>query len=38
MGDTDLSQSEVHALVQRMGSEFKGNTYHLLQVRPISLG
>jgi hypothetical protein len=31
LGDTDLTQNEVLQLVQRMGSEFKGNRYHLLQ-------
>jgi hypothetical protein len=31
MGDTDLTQDEVHALVQSMGAEYKGNKYHLLQ-------
>ncbi len=31
MGDTDLTQNEVLQLVQRLGNEFKGNRYHLLQ-------
>lgn len=31
MGDTDLTQAEVLALVQKMGSDFRGNRYHLLQ-------
>ena len=31
MGDTDLTQAEVLALVQKMGTDFKGNRYHLLQ-------
>lgn len=31
MGETDLSQQEIHQLVQRMGSEYRGNAYHLLQ-------
>ena len=31
MGDTDLTQNEVLQLVQKMGADFKGNRYHLLQ-------
>ena len=31
MGDTDLTQAEVLQLVQKMGTDFKGNRYHLLQ-------
>ncbi|KXZ48970.1 hypothetical protein GPECTOR_24g260 [Gonium pectorale] len=31
MGETNLSQQEIHQLVQRMGNEYKGNSYHLLQ-------
>jgi hypothetical protein len=32
MGDTNLSQEEVHALILKMGQEeYKGNRYHLLQ-------
>ncbi|KAG2494192.1 hypothetical protein HYH03_007550 [Edaphochlamys debaryana] len=31
MGETNLSQQEIHHLVQRMGNEYKGNNYHLLQ-------
>ncbi|PNH01764.1 Desumoylating isopeptidase 2 [Tetrabaena socialis] len=31
MGETDLSQQEIHQLVQRLGNEYKGNCYHLLQ-------
>ncbi|GFR48623.1 hypothetical protein Agub_g10537 [Astrephomene gubernaculifera] len=31
MGETELSQQEIHHLVQRMGNEYKGNNYHLLQ-------
>lgn len=32
VGFTDMSQEEVHTLVQRMGQEYKGNRYHLLQM------
>lgn len=31
MGETDLTQQEVQQLVSRMGNEYKGNRYHLLQ-------
>lgn len=31
VGDTTLSQAEVQQLVQQMGLQYKGNTYHLLQ-------
>ncbi|KAG2423500.1 hypothetical protein HXX76_015248 [Chlamydomonas incerta] len=31
MGETHLSQAEIHALVQRMGNDYKGTNYHLLQ-------
>ncbi|GFH14231.1 PPPDE putative peptidase domain-containing protein [Haematococcus lacustris] len=31
MGETDLSQEEVQQLIYKMGQEFKGNRYHLLQ-------
>eukprot|EP00798_Chlamydomonas_sp_ICE-L_P027130 gene27130-2359_t len=31
VGETDLSQAEVQQLVARLGQEFKGNKYHLLQ-------
>lgn len=31
MGETDLTQAEVLTLVQNMGTEYKGNRYHLLQ-------
>ncbi|GIL72375.1 hypothetical protein Vretimale_4154 [Volvox reticuliferus] len=31
MGETDLTQQEIHHLVQRMGNDYKGNNYHLLQ-------
>ncbi|EFJ49855.1 hypothetical protein VOLCADRAFT_73996 [Volvox carteri f. nagariensis] len=31
MGETTMTQQEIHHLVQRMGNEYKGNNYHLLQ-------
>lgn len=31
LGETDLTQSEVHALIQTMGMDYKGNKYHQLQ-------
>ncbi|KAG1681599.1 hypothetical protein FOA52_014107 [Chlamydomonas sp. UWO 241] len=31
MGDSDLTRTEVQQLVQAMGTEYKGNRYHLLQ-------
>lgn len=31
LGETDLTQAEIHALIQHMGNEYKGNKYHLLQ-------
>ncbi|GLC72500.1 hypothetical protein PLESTF_001254200 [Pleodorina starrii] len=31
MGETDMSQQDIHRLVQRMGNDYKGNSYHLLQ-------
>ena len=31
LGETQLSREEVHSIVQRMGQEYKGNLYHLLQ-------
>lgn len=32
VGYTDMSPAEVHAVVQQMGAQFKGNRYHLLQM------
>lgn len=31
VGETDLTQSEIHSLIQHMGHDYKGNKYHLLQ-------
>ncbi len=31
VGDTDYSQDEIHQLMLKMGQEYKGNRYHLLQ-------
>lgn len=31
IGETSMSREEVHELVQKMGEEYKGNLYHLLQ-------
>lgn len=31
IGETSLSREEVHELVTKMGEEYKGNLYHLLQ-------
>lgn len=31
IGQTDLTPVEVQQLVSRMGAEYKGNRYHLLQ-------
>ena len=32
IGETTLSPSEVYDLVQELGSSYKGNRYHLLQM------
>ncbi|KAL4445307.1 hypothetical protein ABPG77_011132 [Micractinium sp. CCAP 211/92] len=32
VGHTDLSPAEVHAVVQQMGQQYRGNRYHLLQM------
>jgi hypothetical protein len=31
MGETDLTPAQVQSLVQQMGQQYKGNSYHLLQ-------
>mmetsp|Transcript_2337 Transcript_2337/g.3876 ORF Transcript_2337/g.3876 Transcript_2337/m.3876 type:complete len:195 (-) Transcript_2337:778-1362(-) len=31
VGDTDLTQEEVHQVIVKMGQDYKGNRYHLLQ-------
>lgn len=31
IGETSMSREEVHELVSKMGEEYKGNLYHLLQ-------
>ncbi len=31
IGETDLTQEEVHQLILKMGQDYKGNRYHLLQ-------
>ncbi|EFN55274.1 hypothetical protein CHLNCDRAFT_13602, partial [Chlorella variabilis] len=32
VGHCDLSPAEVHAVVQQMGAQYRGNRYHLLQM------
>ncbi|MEW5300325.1 MAG: hypothetical protein WDW38_008243 [Sanguina aurantia] len=31
MGNSNLTQAEIHQLVQKLGGAYKGNSYHLLQ-------
>ena len=31
IGETNMSKQQIHALIQEMGNNYKGNLYHLLQ-------